>query len=139
MSRADKIRTASCSKNDAVSRLKQADAFLDVAELCLDDQSSLASPGVAAALAVLATIAASDAACCSQLGKRPRGQNHSQATALVKTLAPHGNTMAKTLADILSAKDDSHYGLTLVNETKARQLALKARKIVDWAHEIVSA
>ncbi|HZN18923.1 MAG TPA: hypothetical protein VFB84_12225 [Micromonosporaceae bacterium] len=43
-------------------------AFLEVAEMVGAEQDELATPGVAAALAVLAGIAASDAVCCAALG-----------------------------------------------------------------------
>jgi hypothetical protein len=56
------------------------------ADLVLGDDSDLATPSVAAALAVLAGIAASDAACCARLGRRPRGQDHATATTLLRTV-----------------------------------------------------
>jgi hypothetical protein len=43
-------------------------------DLALLDDTDSATPGVAAALAVLAGVAASDAACCAKLRKRARGQ-----------------------------------------------------------------
>jgi hypothetical protein len=64
-------RTAACSRADAANRLKQAESFLYVAALVLGeevgnrDEGGLVLSGVSAALAVLAGIAASDAACCS--------------------------------------------------------------------------
>ena len=60
-------RTAGCTPADARSRLQQAEAFLETADLVLSDDTDTATPGVAAALAVPAGIAASDAACCAKL------------------------------------------------------------------------
>ena len=37
MSRADRVRTGPCTKTDAKSRLRQAEAYVMVAQLCLDD------------------------------------------------------------------------------------------------------
>ena len=37
MSRADRVRTGPCTKPDAKSRLRQAEAYVMVAQLCLDD------------------------------------------------------------------------------------------------------
>lgn len=68
-------RTQSCDRDDALNRLAQAESFLDAAELIVDDDSDDATPSVAASLAVLAGIAASDGACCARLGVRARGQS----------------------------------------------------------------
>ena len=108
-----------------------------MAELALFDDTNTAAPGVAAALAVLAGIAASDAACCATLGTRPRGQAHGQATALLVTVAPHGRQMAKDLTELLAAKDDSHYGLSLVGKGKAEGLLRRARRLVDAAADVL--
>ena len=50
---------------------------------------------VAAALAVLAGIAAADAACCHRLGVRSRGQDHARAIELVKQVVPRGDDLAR--------------------------------------------
>jgi len=50
-----------------------------VAELVAGEHEIPESRSVAAALAVLAGIAASDAACCAALGRRSRGDDHRQA------------------------------------------------------------
>ena len=65
MSRAGKVRTGQCTKADAKSRRRQAEAYVMVAQLCLDDEGDVVTPGVAASLAVLAAIAAGDAASVS--------------------------------------------------------------------------
>jgi hypothetical protein len=61
--------------------LRKAQSFVTGAELALGagDDLLLDLPGVAAALAVLAGIAAADAACCAALGERSRGQAHQEA------------------------------------------------------------
>ena len=69
-------RTQQCGAEHARTRLSQARAFLEVADLVGDEHDNVATPGVAAALAVLAGIAASDAACCAVPGERSRGQDH---------------------------------------------------------------
>ena len=108
------------------------------AHLVLGDDTSTATPGVAAALAVLAGIAASDAACCARLRKRPRGQDHAEAVKLVRTLVPHGEEMAKDLGRLLAAKDESHYGVTLVDRAKARRLVGYAKRLIDRAAQVVA-
>lgn len=137
MSRVDKMRTSTCTKADARSRLKQAEAHVLVAQICLDDEGDVATPGVAAALAVLAVIAAADAACCHRLGLRSRAQDHSQAETLISTIEPHGKAMARKFRAVATAKDDSHYSLTLVSSAKASSMITKAQDLVTWASEIL--
>ena len=64
-------RAEACGRREAQARLDQARAFLDVAKLVGEQDDDLATPNVAASLAVLAGIAASDAVCCAVLGRRP--------------------------------------------------------------------
>jgi hypothetical protein len=86
--RTSKTRTQDCSRQDALSRLQQAESFVDVADMVITGgETEFATPGVAAALAVLAGIAASDAACCAKLRVRPRGLTGSR--RLVDS-PPHG-------------------------------------------------
>jgi hypothetical protein len=131
-------RMAECTPAQARSRLQQAEAFVMAADLVLSDETDTATPGVAAARAVLAGIAASDAACCAKLRKRPRGQDHSEAIKLLGTVVPHGEHMTKDLSRLLAAKDESHYGVTLVDRTKARRLVGYARRITELAGHVLS-
>lgn len=98
-----------------------------VADLVVTDDTI---PGVAASLAVLAGIAAADAACCAALGRRHRGQNHGDAASLVETVEPNGPAMAKDLRRLLGRKDDAHYGLGTL-------AAGEERKMVGWAHRLL--
>ena len=131
-------RIADCTQAQGRSRLQQAEAFLMAADLVLSDDTNTASPGVAAALAVLAGIAASDAACCVNLRKRPRGQDHAEAVKLLRTVVPHGEEMAKDLGRLVAAKDESHYGVTLVDRTKARRLVGYAKRLTERARSVVT-
>lgn len=87
-------------------------------------------PAVAGALAVLAGIAASDAACCAVLGRRHRGQNHRDAAKLLEGVEPNGSAMAKDLRRLLGRKDDAHDGLGTL-------AAGEERKMVEWAHRLL--
>lgn len=62
--------------------MARAREFLEVAELVVDEKDEDASflyASSAASLAVLAGIAASDAACCKALQERSRSENHRDA------------------------------------------------------------
>jgi hypothetical protein len=89
-------------------------------------------------VAVLAGIAASDAACCARLLKRPRGQDHQEAVTLLATVEPYGAEMAKDLGRLLASKDESHYGASLVDRAKARRLVGYASRLTQRAREIVT-
>jgi hypothetical protein len=75
-------RTQPCDNREAEAKLRRAEQFMEVATLTLDEPDPEWA-SAAAALAVLAGIAASDAACCKALGLRSRGQDHHDAEALL--------------------------------------------------------
>ncbi|MGH9001236.1 MAG: hypothetical protein ACRDY7_17800 [Acidimicrobiia bacterium] len=118
--------------------MQQAEAFITAAELVLNDDANVATPGVAAALGALAGIAASDAVCCTKLRQRPRGHNHREAVTLLRTVAAHGEAMANDLARLLVAKDESHYGLGLVNLGQARRLLGYAPRMTTMAAAVLA-
>jgi hypothetical protein len=132
-------RTASCSRADAAVRLRHAESFALVAELALDhpDDPTFALTSVAGSLAVLAGIAAADAACCAALGRRARGQGHDAAIPLLRTVTPGGETMARDLGRLLALKDDAQYGVLVLSPDRARSAAGWARRLVVAAREIV--
>jgi hypothetical protein len=128
-------RTETCGLPQARIRLAQARAFLEVAELVGAENDELATPGVAASLAVLAGIAAVDAACCAAVGSRSRGQDHRQALALLAQIVPNGQTMSRDLDRLLAVKDDAHYGLLQVSAQRAAAALRQARRLVHTAAE----
>ena len=132
-------RTATCGRADANVRLRHAESFLVVADLVLDqsDDPTLALTSVAASLAVLAGIAAADAACCVALGRRARGQNHEEAVALLRTIAPNGEAMARDLSRLLALKDEAQYGVLIVTSERARSSVGWARRLVTATREVV--
>lgn len=125
-------RQSRCDPRDALVRFRAAESFLLVAELVLDQppDEKLSLESVAASLAVLSGIAASDAACCRTLGVRFRGDDHREAIAVVKTVVPHGEQLARDLQRLLGLKDNAHYGILAV----ARGEAVDA---VNWAKRMV--
>jgi hypothetical protein len=134
-----RARTQPCGRGDALSRLAQAEAFLFAAELVIGDESDDATPSVAGSLAVLAGIAASDAACCARLGLRVRGLAHAEAVHVLGTVEPGGTDMAKDLQRLLNRKDDSQYGLTFVTVAEADRMVRWAGRLVRLARRAVEA
>jgi hypothetical protein len=104
-------RTSPCNQHQAQVRFGHAVKYREVAELvATEGDDDAASASVAAGLAVLAGIAAADAACCAALGRRARGQDHRQAAALLTDVRPGGSEAARHLERLLNFKDAAHYG-----------------------------
>jgi hypothetical protein len=131
-------RTQDCNRAQAVVRLTQARAFLDVAVLVSGEDDELANDNVAAALAVLAGIAAADAACCGTLGRRSRGQDHRQALQLVAQAGTDGKTLSRALGRLLDIKDNAHYGMIYVGPQQAKTALRHATALVDGAAELLA-
>jgi hypothetical protein len=126
-------RTQICGKPEARTRLAHARKFLEVAELVASEKEIEESASCAAALAVLAGIAAADAACCAGLGRRSRGQDHNQAADLVEQIEPGGKAAAKALRELLVLKDTAHYGLVHVSKPKLAAAIRRAHQLVEFA------
>lgn len=132
-------RQEPCGRAEAAVRLAQADAYLVAARLVVEDATDVANPGVAGALAVLAGVAAADAACCARLSARSRGQSHREAAALLATVHPHGPAMAKDLERLLDRKDTVHYGAAMVSTTEGTRMVTWAGRLVGHARAAVEA
>ncbi|WP_327638168.1 hypothetical protein OHB24_07280 [Kribbella sp. NBC_00482] len=130
-------RAQECNRAQAAVRLNQARAFLEVAELVGAEDDELANDNVAAALAVLAGIAAADAACCGTLGQRSRGQDHRQAIQMVAQAGPDGKALSQALRRLLDIKDGAHYGMIYVGAAKAKAAIRNARTLVDGAAKLL--
>ena len=130
-------RTQSCSESDAATRLRHARKFLEVAELVAGECDDAEYASQAAALAVLAGIAASDAACCKSLARRSRAQDHRAAIELVEQVVPGGSRAAQSLNRLLSLKDEAHYGLFDVGGKDLKSALRQASELVRFAEETV--
>lgn len=133
MARAPRARVA--TTKDARVRLRTAAAYLEVAELVLEEQGRVEMPGVAAGLAVLAGIAGSDAVCARRLGRIHRGDDHRAAAALLEQATPDGKKLAAALLRLIDIKDAAHYGLVVMAPPKARSAVRWARQLVDRAQQ----
>ena len=103
-------RTQPCSDAEARNRYENAVKFLDVAELVSNQATDPEYGSQAASLAVLAGIAASDAACCKALGRRSRGEDHHDAEVLIGQIEPGGKDAVNDLRRLLNLKDEAQYG-----------------------------
>jgi hypothetical protein len=130
-------RVQSCSRADATARLRHATRFLEVAELVVDEGDDLDYSSASAALAVLAGIAASDAACCAALGRRARGQDHGEATTLVGRVKPGGKRAATSLQRLLGLKDEAQYGFFDVGGQQLKSALRQASDLVEFAERVL--
>lgn len=128
-------RTAACDLAEGRTRFRTAQAYLNVAASVLDERDRDEYLNVAAGLAVLAGIAASDAICCIRLGCRHRGDDHRGAAELLRTATPDGGELAKTLLKLLDLKDAAHYGVLVVASRKARDAVRWSGRLVDRARQ----
>lgn len=127
-------RTQSCDERAARSRLRDAYAQLELAELAT---SSAEEKKAAASCAVLAGIAASDAACCAALGERSRSQDHRDAVALLRQVAPGGRDAAAQLERLLGLKDQAQYGFEDLAGQKLVAALRQARALVTFAESVL--
>ena len=134
MNSKQEVRTAKCDRSHAQIRLTHAKKFFEVAELVASEGEAIPeSLSVATALAVLAGIAASDAACCATLERRARGQDHRQAVALVQQVFSGGVEAAKHLDRLLDIKETAHYGVIHVSVPELKSALRNAQALVKFA------
>ena len=129
-------RTQPCSGSDAAVRLRHARKFLEVAQLIAEEGDDLEYSSPAAALAVLAGIAASDAACCKALGQRSRAQDHREATSLLERVTG-GKAPASTLGRLLNVKDEAQYGLFDVSGKDLKAALRQATQLIEFADKVL--
>jgi hypothetical protein len=133
-------RTRSCDSEQARQRMDRSREFLAVAELVVDEKdqdASIVYASSAASLAILAGIAASDAACCGALQERSRSQNHRDAEQLLSQITPGGKKAAGDLRELLNLKDKAQYGFLKMNVSEVRKVMRRAGSLVDFAAEVL--
>ena len=129
-------RTQRCGRDEARSRLRDARAHLQAAEPA-DPASPPEEIKAAISSAVLAGIAAADAACCQALGERARGQDHLEAARLVERVAPRGPTAARTLRRLLSLKHEAQYDFTDLGGQRLPASLRQARSLAAFAESVL--
>ena len=129
--------TQACGKREAQAKLRRAEQFMEVAGL-IKDEPDPDWASAAAALAVLAGIAAADAACCKALGRRSRGQDHHDAEALLELIEPGGKNAANAIRRLINLKDEAHYGFHNVSAQDLKSASTQANKLIRFAREVVA-
>ena len=124
-------RIVLCTPADCRVRRDQARAFIEVAELVLTEGRREAH--VAAALAVLGGIAAADAVCGFALGQWSRGQDHTQAVALLGDVTLRDATLPTKLRRLLADKDAAHHSPNLITVEKAKAMVRQAAALLTEA------
>jgi hypothetical protein len=111
---------------------------LEVAELAADvDDPNLEYGSVAASVAILAGIAAADAACCRALGQRSRSDDHHDAEALLVEVTPGGKRAAGQLRKLITLKDAAHYGFVSVTASQLKQSIRQTQQLVEFAEAVL--
>lgn len=122
--------TREMSTSEVRSRAAAARQFLEVAQLVIGDDHADEYRQVSAALAVLAGIAAADAVCGHLLGHCSRGQDHRQATDLLRRTR-EGASVAGSLDKLLDIKDAAHYGAAAMSADRVRGALRAASTLVE--------
>ena len=91
----------------------------------------------AASIAILAGIAASDAACCQVLGRRSRSDDHHDAEHLLTQITPGGRRAAAHLRQLINLKDSAHYGFLSVSSAELKRSLRRADHLVSFAESLV--
>ncbi|MEX2534571.1 MAG: hypothetical protein WD273_03140 [Trueperaceae bacterium] len=136
MSRQQDFRTQNCAESHARTRFLAAEKFLEVAKLIKGEQGD-AFRSVVASLAVLAGIAASDAACCKALGRRSRAESHHDAERLLERITPGGEEAAVALRRLIDLKDKAHYGFIHASHDDLKTAMRQAERLVMFADEVL--
>lgn len=136
MSRQQKTRTQTCGRDEAKTRILDAKGQLELAAL-VDASSAPEQRKAAASCAVLAGVAAADAACCKALGERSRSQDHRNASKLLGQISPGGSDAAKQFDRLLGLKDESQYGFSEVTGQKLTSVVRRAEALVSFAEEVL--
>jgi hypothetical protein len=127
-----KVRTRPCGRPEARKRLDDARKYLEVAELVAGEDAH-ESINVSVGLAVLAGIAAADAASCVALGESSRSEDHRDAADLLRHVVPAGERAAKDFERLVGLKDAAHYGFLHVSATSRTTALRRARALVAFA------
>jgi hypothetical protein len=130
-------KTTPCGNVEAKARLKDAQAHYRAAESSASDDTP-ENRKAAVSSAVLAGIAAADAACCGALARASRGDDHRAAERLLAQVSPGGKDAATQLGRLLGVKAESQYGFKSLSADKRTAALRRARRLIDFAEEVLA-
>lgn len=116
-------RRAPCTLADAKARLRDAEAFLDIAVIAQDAD-------VVATNAIHAAIAAADAICCISLRERSVDASHVAAVELLTRVDPK---LASVLSRSLNRKTQAAYESRDISKKDASACVRQATTLVEAA------
>ncbi len=116
---------------DARAHLREAEEFLDAAELSRDTGWFNA----ATASAVTSGVNSKDAMCLALTGKTTRSDDHGDAVAELRAAGSSTRPHATTLGRLLKLKSRAQYQAADVAQADARKAVVWARRLLEGATE----
>ena len=129
--------TRAVERSFARTRLADAHTFRRQAEITIELIDATNARKVAASSAVLAAIAAADAACATALGLTWKGE-HTKASTLLRQVAG-GSEAAIALGRIVASKTEWQYLERDVTEAALIKALRQADKVIAFAEGVVRA
>lgn len=124
-------RSKDCAPGEARARLRKARDYLELAEVALAAEKF----DPAAGNAVLAGIAAADAACCVRLKRRSSGDDHEAAARLLRTV---DEAAATDLTRLLGVKYKAQYDHRSVTKHEAEQAVWRSQRLLALAERVLT-
>lgn len=129
-------KTRPCDAAHARARLRIAETFFDSSDTLSEDDDPYRGNALVTNY-VHSGIAASDAICCTELGEHAQGQDHTEATALLRKVPRDGREMARALGTLLSLKTEAGYGTRPTTAEKVKRAQRAADKLLRAARDRV--
>lgn len=123
-------RAANCEPGEAIGRLRKAEELYDAA-IVLEG-----APNAVVTLLAHAAIAASDAICCAALGRRSRGEDHSQAGSLLRTVSPDGAKLSDALGQVLAMKSRAGYSSVTMKSGEVTKAMRRVELLLQAARRV---
>lgn len=130
-------KSAPCGTAEAKTRLEGAQVHYEMAELAASEGAT-ENHKAAISNAVLAGIAASDAACCKALGRVSRSDDHRAAQLLLARVTPGGDAAASALGRLLAVKSASQYGFQPMSADKRDGALRRARQLIEFGAQVLA-
>lgn len=124
------MRTQPCDRAIRRGRLRKAAQFKHNADLIQNEGEPADTADTFVTLCVLAGIAASDVICCASLARYPRGDNHTEAVGLLRSVDKEA---ARHLSTLLGMKTKTEYSHSRMTTDEVRKAGRAAEALVERA------